>query len=288
MRESILEMQGVTYEYAGGFSALREVNLRVTRGSRTALLGANGSGKTTLLAHLNGTLRPASGRVVFNNRPVEYSRHGLASLRQKVGLIFQDPDDQLFSARVYQDVSFGPMNLRMAEADVKQCVNDALKAMEIEELWDRPTHMLSYGQKKRVAIAGVLAMNPEVVLLDEPTAGLDHDGTEKLIATLDALHTRGTTLLLATHDIDLAYRWADEVAVVSDGAIVQHGTPEAVLCNAMLVTSAQLNTPLMLEISVLLRELGGLAEEAPFPRTREEMLTYLRVLVDQRAAGRSL
>jgi len=140
----------------------------------------------------------------------DYGRPGLAELRRKVGVVFQDPDDQLFSASVYQDVSFGPMNLGLAEAEVRLRVEESLATMGVSYLRDRPTHMLSFGQKKRVAIAGVLAMRPDVLILDEPTAGLDPAGVTDLLALLDQLHTSGKTLIAATHDMELAAEWSNE------------------------------------------------------------------------------
>lgn len=236
----ILAARGLAYRYPGGERGLRGIDLEVPRGLRLALLGANGAGKSTLLLHLNGTLRPERGAVHLGGRAMGYGRADLAEWRRRVGLVFQDPDDQLFSASVYQDVSFGPLNLGLAERAARERVEEALAAMEIGDLRDRPTHLLSFGQKKRAAIAGILAMRPEILLLDEPMAGLDPEGAERLLDLLERLHRAGTTLVLATHDLDLARSWADEAVVLHEGAVVGQGAPGRILQDAALVARARL------------------------------------------------
>lgn len=236
----ILAARGLAYRYPGGEGGLRGIDLEVPRGLRLALLGANGAGKSTLLLHLNGTLRPERGEVHLLGRAMGYGRADLAEWRRRVGLVLQDPDDQLFSASVYQDVSFGPLNLGLAEGAARERVEEALAAMEIGDLRDRPTHLLSFGQKKRAAIAGVLAMRPEVLLLDEPLAGLDPEGAERLLDLLERLHRAGTTLVLATHDLDLARSWADEAVVLHEGAVAGRGAPGPLLEDAALLARARL------------------------------------------------
>jgi len=168
--ETLLELQGVSYRYPDGSVGLDSCSLSIQHGSRTALLGANGAGKTTLFLHLNGILRPQSGTVFYCGAPLDYSRQGLRSLRSLVGVVFQNPDSQLFSASVREDVSFGPLNLGLDKETVKIRVEEALHAVGMTACADKPVHNLSYVQKKRVCIAGVLAMRPEVLILDEPMA----------------------------------------------------------------------------------------------------------------------
>lgn len=168
---TLLEAYGLTYDYPGGVQALSGLDLSVERGRRLAILGPNGAGKTTLLLHLNGTLRPTSGRVLLDGVVAGYCRADLTVWRRRVGLVLQDADDQLFAASVAEDVSFGPLNLGLSDEEARQRVDEALAALRIADLADRPTHMLSFGQKKRAAIAGAVAMRPEILLLDEPTAG---------------------------------------------------------------------------------------------------------------------
>jgi len=176
----------------------------VERGSRSAILGVNGAGKTTMFLHLNGILRPQSGQVIYEGAPLDYDRQKLHKLRSRVGLVFQNPDSQLFSASVREDVSFGPMNLGLDKHVVRERVAHALHAVGLTDYADKPVHNLSFGQKKRVCIAGVLAMQPEVIILDEPMAGLDMAMQTELVRILDRLHAEGMTIMIATHDIDFA------------------------------------------------------------------------------------
>jgi cobalt/nickel transport system ATP-binding protein len=280
----ILEARDLWYAYGDDGAALAGLDLAVPRGARVALLGANGSGKTTLLLHLNGTLRPRRGRVLLDGQPADYSRHGLLAWRQRVGVVFQDPDDQLFAARVCQDVSFGPLNLGLSDEAATERVNEALAALDITALRDRPTHALSFGQRKRVALAGIVAMRPEVLVLDEPTAGLDPQGSEQLLAILDRLHRAGTTLVLATHDMDLAYGWADEVAVLSAGAVAGCGRPAEVLGDEPLLSAAGLRCPTLPALARRLREHGLLAADA-VPRTLDELVKRLSEGVREAASA---
>ena len=213
----LLAFENVAFRYPDGNVGLDGCSLAITQGSRNALIGANGAGKTTLFQHANGLLRHQTGAIHYAGQPLDYSRSGLRTLRSAVGLVFQNPDQQLFSASVQEDVSFGPLNLGLDMDTVRQRVKDALSAVRMAEYADRPVHNLSFGQKKRVCIAGVLAMEPQLLILDEPMAGLDHAMRQELLAVFDHLHSQGITLLLATHDIDFAYRWADRIHVMAGG-----------------------------------------------------------------------
>ena len=215
--EILLAFDNVAFRYPDGNVGLDGCSLAIRRGSRNALIGANGAGKTTLFQHANGLLRPQSGAVRYAGAPLDYGRAGLRRLRSEVGLVFQNPDQQLFSASVREDVSFGPLNLGLDVDTVRRRVAEALRAVGMEAYADRPVHNLSFGQKKRVCIAGVLAMEPRLLILDEPMAGLDHAMRAELLSVLDGLHRRGITLLLATHDIDFAYRWADAIHLMAAG-----------------------------------------------------------------------
>ncbi|MEW5726956.1 MAG: ATP-binding cassette domain-containing protein [Pseudomonadota bacterium] len=271
----ILEARGLRHAYPGGVTALAGLDLAVARGRRLAILGPNGAGKTTLLLHLNGTLRPAAGEVRLDGRAPGHSRAELAEWRRRVGLVLQEPDDQLFAATVAEDVSFGPLNLGLSEAEARERVAEALEALRITDLADRPTHMLSFGQKKRAAVAGAVAMRPEVLLLDEPTAGLDAFGAVHLLAALDKLHAGGATLVFTTHDVDLAWRWADDVALFDGGVVVRRGEAEVVLSDREALSRARLKPPLLLELGLKARAKGILAPDAPLPRTRDEALALI-------------
>lgn len=229
MSTAILSLQNVTLTYPGAVTALKNLSVAFARGRRTAVMGRNGSGKTSLFALLNGLQRPQSGAIRFAGKTLNYDRGSLLQLRQAVGMVFQDPEHQLFSASLYEDVSFGPMNLGLPEAEVRSRVDRALELLGLTALLERPVHDLSFGQKKRACIAGILAMQPEVIVLDEPFAGLDAVMTHDLIATLDKLGRHGVTLIVATHDVDFARNWADEIIVLREGGLLAQGEATDVL-----------------------------------------------------------
>ncbi|SFF60876.1 cobalt/nickel transport system ATP-binding protein [Duganella sp. CF458] len=216
----LIELQAVEHVFADGSTGLRGCTLSLAPGRRHAMLGANGAGKTTLLLHLNGLLRPSAGQLRWNGRAYDYRRSALAALRSRVGLVFQNPDRQLISALVEEDVAFGPLNLGLDDATVRERVAAALDAVGLGGFGRRPVHHLSFGQKKRVCIAGVLAMEPEVLLLDEPMAGLDAPMQAELEALLDRQAARGVTVVLSTHDVDFAYRWGDEIHMMAAGRCI--------------------------------------------------------------------
>ncbi len=272
---TILEARGLTYAYPGGVAALDGLSLSIPKGRKLAILGPNGAGKTTVLLHLNGTLQPKSGQVLLDGLPAKYDRAGLAHWRQRVGLVLQDADDQLFAASVFEDVSFGPLNLGLSEDETRQRVQTAMDALCIAHLADRPTHMLSFGQKKRAAIAGAVAMRPDVLLLDEPSAGLDHLSTGYLLDVLQKLNDDGATIVFTTHDADLAYGFADDVALFSGGTVLAQGEATAILSNGDLLEQVKLEKPFLLKLGQKARALGLLPPSAPLPRTRRDALALL-------------
>ena len=271
----MLKVHDVSYCYEGGNAALSNISLDIAPGERLAILGENGAGKSTLLLTLNGSLKPQSGTVEIDGRPARYDREGLALWRRTVGLVLQDPDDQLFAASVFEDVSFGPLNLGLDDIAVAAKVRKALAAMRIADLADRPTHLLSFGQRKRVALAGILAMEPRLLLLDEPTAGLDPVGVIELMATLDDVSAAGTAIVIATHDMDVAYGWAQRVAIFGERRIARLGAPEAVFDDQAMLERLRICSPLILDIASALRSKGLLPEGAPLPRSRAELLAVL-------------
>lgn len=274
----LVALRGVSFGYEEGPEVLTGLDFAVREGRALALLGRNGSGKTTLMRLLSGGLRPHAGTLTVDGAPVTYDRKGLTRLRTTVQLVVQDPDDQLFAASVGQDVSFGPLNLGLSDGEVRSRVDEALAALDIAALADRPTHLLSYGQRKRTAIAGAVAMRPRVLILDEPTAGLDPDGQERLLATLDRLRAGGTTVVMATHDVDLALRWSDDAALLTPAGV--HTGPTApTLARTELLRQAGLRLPWGVAAAGLLRARGLLADSATGPRTPEE-LAALTALTD--------
>ncbi len=268
----ILEAIDLDYSYSDGTNALRKVNLSIKKGEKLAILGSNGAGKSTLFMHFNGIYRPDSGYIKYQGEGISYKNKALIELRKKVGIVFQDPDSQLFSASVWQDISFGPLNLGLSEEDVIKRVKQALVDTETTDLQDKPTHMLSYGQKKRVSIAGILAMEPEVIVFDEPTAGLDPRHASEFMMLLDKLSHEGKTMIVSTHDVDLAYSWADQIAIMYNGQIVGHGNPCELFSQPELIKGADLTLPWLIEMHCELVNKGWLPSSAPLPKTKQDLL----------------
>ncbi|CAH2029970.1 energy-coupling factor ABC transporter ATP-binding protein [Trichlorobacter ammonificans] len=274
-RDEILELRQVGFRYPDGSVGLDDCSLVIRRGSRTVLLGPNGAGKTTLFLHCNGILRPESGRVLFEGRPLDYGRQGLRELRSRVGLVFQNPDSQLFSASVREDVSFGPMNLGLGRHEVRERLERALEAVGMADCADKPVHSLSHGQKKRVSIAGVLAMQPQVLILDEPTAGLDFRMQQELLGVLQQLHGQGITIVMATHDLDLAYAWADDVCLMVGGRPAARFAADQFPQQAGLLERHGLGVPRAALLHPLLVARGALSANGAPPRSCAELARLL-------------
>ena len=215
MSSIILEARDVRYRYPRGLEAISGISFHIRRKEKIALVGPNGAGKSTLLKMFNGMIRPDSGLMLFDNLPIRYDNESLRMLRKRVGFVLQNPDRQIIAPTVYQDVAFGPTNLGYAEDEVKRVVTLALLHVGLEGFERRPPHQLSGGEKKRVAIAGVLAMDPDVLVLDEPTSGLDPSGSEDIMELLDELNHEGKTIIISTHDVELVYPWADRAILIS-------------------------------------------------------------------------
>lgn len=225
----ILEARQISFAYQTGKPVLDGLDISIPTGSRVALVGPNGAGKSTLFLHFNAILQPTSGTLFFQGKEYDYARKSVNRLRQKIGLVFQDQDMQLFAATVLDDVLFGPMNMGCSLSEAKQIARAAVETVEMSDYLDEPVHFLSPGQKKRVALAGVLAMQPEVLIMDEPTAGLDFAGSINLRRIMDGLHKSGKTLVISTHDTDWVMEWADVVVAMLDGRVAAAGKPTEVL-----------------------------------------------------------
>lgn len=274
-----IETRELCYTYEDGTAALDHVSLKAERGRITGILGANGAGKSTLFLNLNGVLPPQSGEVLLDGAPVRRDRKGLAELRRRVGIVFQDPDDQLFSADVYRDISFGAVNLGLPEAEVRRRVEAAMERTGVSHLRDKPTHALSFGQKKRVAIAGVLVMEPEVLILDEPTAGLDPQGVSALLELLASLRDGlGMTILMATHDMDVVPLCCDYAYLLGGGSVLAQGTPEELFAQAELLRANHLRLPRIAHLMAILRDRDGLdvAPVGTIGAARRELLRLLK------------
>ncbi len=279
-----IEAKDLCYTYEDGTTALDHVSFFAEEGCVTGILGSNGAGKSTLFLNLNGVLTPAGGEVLLDGEKVSYTRQGLTELRRKVGIVFQDPDDQLFSADVYRDVSFGPVNLGLPEDEVRRRVESALELTGISDLRGKPTHALSYGQKKRAAIAGVAAMQPRVMILDEPTAGLDPQGVSDIMKLLKKLRSElGMTIILATHDMDIVPLYCDRVFLLSGGKMLRSGTPEEVFSDPEELRRNHLRLPRIAHLMEVLSDRDGVDVDrsaATISAARREILRLLQEETD--------
>ncbi|MDN5569694.1 MAG: ATP-binding cassette domain-containing protein [Propionibacteriaceae bacterium] len=246
----MIDIAGLTYAYPDGRRALDGVDLRVAPGQKVAVLGPNGAGKTTLALHLNGLLLPARGTVTVGDTVLgpRAPARALAAVRRRVGVLFQDPEDQLFCSTVADDVAFGPANQGLRGAELDARVAAALASVEAAELADRAPHHLSYGQKQRVALAGVLALDPDVVVLDEPTSMLDPATRRELIAVLARIRA---TLLLVTHDLPLALQLCERAVILDAGRVVADGPTGTLLADEGLLAAHRLELPWGFDRSLL-------------------------------------
>jgi cobalt/nickel transport system ATP-binding protein len=250
----------VRFTYPGGIKAINGVSLEIQRGERVALLGPNGSGKSTLILLIAGLLTPEKGEItVFNEKTTAKS---FQKLRQKIGIVFQDPDDQLFTQSVTEDIEYGPKNLRLPESDIKQRSKEVLEKIGIYHLKDRPPHRLSFGEKKKASLATALVLKPEFLILDEPTANLDLASRRGLLDMLNDLNKEGTTILVSTHDVEALPELTERVIVVSGGKILGEGATAEVLQDSKLLGAAGLEPPAVAKLFFELKA-AGLVKEVP-------------------------
>lgn len=265
----MLEVKNIKYSYNSEYQALKGVSLKVEKGEMIALLGKNGAGKSTLFLHLNGIYEPDEGQVFIDGEELKYDKKSLLKFRQKVGIVFQNPDDQIFAPTVEEDVAFGPLNLGLSMEEVQDRVEDALARVGMSGYEKKAPHHLSGGQKKRVAIAGILAMKPEVMVLDEPTAGLDPQGVVDLSKLLRELNDEGITILISTHEVDLVPNYADRVFVLVDGNLIANGTPKEIFSQPEILEKANLKVPIVTDLFQQL-ENEGIDMDGDYPLTIDE------------------
>ncbi len=255
----ILETRKLSYAYDHRTKALDTIDLQIEEGRTTAILGGNGSGKSTLFLNLNGVLRPSEGEVLYRGEAISYGGKAMLAHRKRVGIVFQNPDDQLFSTDVRSDIAFGLLNLGMSKAEAAERVEVVMAQTGVSEYSDAPTHALSFGQKKRAAIAGVLAMAPEVIILDEPTAGLDPKGVSDLLSLLMQLKEKQRlTVILSTHEIDLVPLYCDHVIVMNQGKVVKQGATGDILKAPETLRSNHLRLPRIAHLMEILKHKDGL------------------------------
>jgi len=244
MSHHLVQLNKVCYQYPDGRSALDGVSFTITHGEAVGIVGGNGAGKSTLLLHLVGILFPGEGQVKVGDLPV--TKKTLPLVRQRVGLVFQDPDDQLFMTSVYEDVAFGPRNYKLPEDEVERRVNKALDTVGISHLKDRPPYKLSGGEKRAAAIAAVLAMEPDILVMDEPTAALDPRARRRLINLLrDFTHTK----IVTSHDLELVCDLCQRTIVLKEGKVIADGPTREVLSDEALMEESALEVPLSLKLA---------------------------------------
>lgn len=282
-KDVIIKAENLYFSYDDTHTySLNGLSIEIERGRKVAFMGANGAGKSTFFLCLNGIHQPFSGSLYIDGEKIGYKKKDLLKLRSKVGIVFQDPDNQLFSASVTQEISFGALNIGMSEEEARDAVNKVIDTLEITPFKDKPTHSLSGGQKKQVSIADVLVMNPSVIILDEPAAYLDPKHTIIVNRLVDKLVEQGITVLISTHDVDYAYSWADDIAVIHDGKVLAFGDPVKVFDDNDLLAKTNLKKPAALDLFDRMTVKGILPEGLKVPRN----LTELEKLLDGEYADR--
>ncbi len=272
MNPEVIKTESVEYAYKGeSYRSLDKVDLTIRKGVKTVILGANGAGKSTLFYTFNGVIKPDEGKVLVNGDPISYRRKGLRALRSKISVVLQGPDDQVFGQTVHNDAAYGPLNLGLPLDEANARADEALRMVGLTEFAKNNPFQLSYGQRKRLAIAGALAMRPEVMIMDEPTAGLDAPIASDLMELAEILHASGTTVVISTHDVDLAYAWADEIHVICEGKAVFSGNPDEFFGNSQKVFDASLSLPTYFSLNGSLSKARGVPI-SPYPKTESQML----------------
>ena len=268
MGKLILKVEDLYYTYGNGKSALDGVNVDIYEGEKIAVLGSNGSGKSTFFLNVDGVLTPEHGKIIYRGTVI--NKKNLNELRKNIGIVFQDADNQIIASTVRAEVAFGPMNLKLPKEEILKRVDEALAYMNISELKDRPPHYLSGGEKKRVSIADIIAMKSEIIIFDEPTAALDPLNAMMLEEVLVKLGSEGKTMLISTHDVDFAYRWAERALVFCEGKIIADGTPLEIFQNKEVLKQANLKQPTLLEIYESLVKKHLLEDTKAYPKSTQE------------------
>lgn len=260
MKKKILELKNISYSYDGETNVLKDISISIYEGERIAVLGTNGSGKSTFFLCCNGVLYPQSGNIFLYNENIytegfliKNNRKDLVTLRKNVGIVFQDPNQQFIGTTVFDDISFGVLNMGVSKKMAEEKVTYAMDAMNLKKLIDRQPHYLSGGEKKRLSIADIIAMEPRIILFDEPTAFLDTYNTEIFRDNLEKLHKQNKALLVSTHDIDFALGWSDRVIIFNNGEIIADGKTTDILSDNHILQCANLRSPLLHNIFHLLK-----------------------------------
>lgn len=277
MDDILLEGKGLSFSYEKK-PVLKNICFSVKRGEKIAVMGPNGAGKSTFFLNLNGVLQAGQGEIFWDGKKV--GKKERRRLQRNVGFVFQDADSQLIASNVRAEVSFGPINLGLSKEEVIERVEEAIEYLSLSDLQDRPPHYLSGGEKKRVSIADILAMRPEIFLFDEPMAALDPINAEKVEQILYWLHKEGKTILVATHDVDFAYRFADRVLVFSNGCLIANGSPQEIFRQGEIMERAHLKKPTVMAIWEALRKAKLVEKQGEYPRTGEQAAEKILALHD--------
>ena len=269
---TILECKNLYFSYSDNDNyALKNVNISIKQGQKIALMGANGSGKSTFFRCCAGILKPCKGNLFFHNEKIKYDRKNLLNLRSKIGIVFQEPDNQLFCASVYEEISFGVLNLGFSEDETCLKVDNIIKTLNIQSFCEKPTHALSGGQKKQVAIADILVMSPEIIIFDEPAAALDPKHIKIVREIIDKLTENGLTVIMSTHDVDYAYEWADEIILFDNGEVIMQAKPIDIFTNNTVLDKTNLEKPTVIKLFESIND-----NKINYPKNLKELETYIK------------
>lgn len=263
-----MKIKNLGYSYDGKTEVLKQINMDFNKGHKIGIIGVNGSGKSTLFLNMVGVLRPTTGEVSYKGKRLSYHKKDLYELRKKVNMVFQDPEQQIFYDEVYEDMAFALRNLGLNEIEVKNKIEAALKKVGGLEWAHKGAHFLSYGQKKRVAIASILTLDLEVVLLDEPTAGLDPASRLQMINLIEEMENLGIKVILSSHDMDLIYEVCDYIYVMSEGKLIKEGTVREVFTEGMALSEIGLTDPWLVKVH---KHMG-----VPLFKKEEALFTYYK------------
>lgn len=252
--ENILELCNVSFAYDDSKNTLKNINAKFKKGEKVAVLGGNGAGKTTFFLVCNGILKVHHGEVLHFDEKIQYKKSQLTKLRKSVSIVFQEPENQIIASTVENEVSFGPMNMGLDLKEVAHRVDDSLEVLNLQHLKKRATHTLSGGEKKLVTIADILAMNPDIIFLDEPTSSLDPENTKILREILETLHEKGATIVISTHDIDFAYSFCDRAIIFSKGEIIADDNIKEVFEKDEIIKKSNIRCPILFEVEKLIKE----------------------------------
>ena len=275
MENIILKTEDLTYSYGDGHQALKGISVEIKEGQRVCVVGCNGAGKSTFFLNINGVLKHDGGEIYFKGQKVGNNKKELNELRRGVGIVFQDADNQIIASTVMGEVSFGPMNLKLPKEEVLARVDEALAYMNLSDFKERAPHYCSGGEKKRISIADIIAMHSEVMIFDEPTAALDPLNAAMLEDVLSRLSAQGKTLLISTHDMDFAYRWAERLVVFCDGQIIADGSPVEILADNAIREKANLRKPMMLDVYEAMVGHGFTSSAGDHPKDPEAFNEWL-------------